>query len=49
MTFDSLCFQALVWTANGKLDPLDKLVLIKNLTRQARQSEQIELIQAVEK
>ena len=49
MTFDSLCFQALAWTADGELDPLDKLVLLNNLIRQATPGEQIELIQVVEK
>ena len=49
MTFDSLCFRSLAWTANGELNPLDKLVLLNNLIRQAKPSEQIELIQAVEK
>ena len=49
MTFDSLCFQALVWTADGELDPVDKLVLLNNLIRQGTPSEQIELIQVVEK
>ena len=44
MTFDSLCFQALAWTADGELDPVDKLVLLNNLIRQATPSEQIELI-----
>ena len=49
MTFDSICFQALAWIADGELDPLDKLVLLNNLIRQATPSEQIELIQVVEK
>ena len=49
MTFDSLCFQALAWTADGELDPADKLVLLNNLIRQGTPSEQIELIQVVEK
>ena len=49
MAFDSLCFQALAWTADGELDPADKLVLLNNLIRQSTPSEQIELIQAVEK
>ena len=49
MAFDSLCFQALCWTADGKLDPADKLVLLNKLIRQATPSEQIELIQIVEK
>ena len=49
MTFDSLCFQALSWTADGELDPVDKLVLLNNLIQQASPSEQIELIQMVEK
>ena len=49
MTFDSLCFQALSWTADGELDPADKLVLLNNLIRKATPSEQIELIQMVEK
>ncbi len=49
MTFDSLCFQALSWTADGELNPLDKLVLLNNLIRQGTASEQIELIQVVEK
>ena len=49
MTFDGLCFQALNWSADGELDPLDKLVLLNNLIRQATPSEQIELIQVVEK
>ena len=49
MTFDDLCFQNLSWTADGKLDPVDKLVLLNNLIRQATPSEQIELIQVVEK
>ena len=49
MTFNSLRFQALAWTADGELEPLDRLVLLNNLIRQATPSEQIELIQAVEK
>ena len=49
MTFDGLCFQALSWTTDGELDPVDKLVLLNNLIRQATPSEQIELIQVVEK
>ena len=49
MTFDGLRFQALSWTADGELDPADKLVLLNNLIRQATPSEQIELIQMVEK
>mgnify|MGYP000615426684 FL=1 len=49
MTFDSLCFQALAWTPDGELDSLDKLVLLNNLIRQGTPSEQIELIQVVEK
>ena len=49
MTFDSLCFRALTWTTDGELDPLDKLVLLNNLIRKATPSEQIELIQVVEK
>ena len=49
MTFDSLYFQALDWTNDGELDPLDKLMLLNNLIRQATPSEQIELIQEVEK
>ena len=49
MTVDSLCFQALAWNADGELDPLDRLVLLNNLIRQATPSEQIELIRAVEK
>ena len=48
MTFDGLCFQALSWTADGELDPVDKLLLLNNLIRQATPSEQIELIQVVE-
>ena len=49
MTFDSLCFQALSWTADGELDPVDKLVLLNNLIEHASPSEQIELIKVVEK
>ena len=49
MTFDGLCFQALSWTVDGELDPVDKLVLLNNLIRQGTPSEQIELIQVVEK
>ena len=49
MTFDSLCFQALACTADGELDPADKLLLLNNLIRQGTPSEQIELIQVVEK
>ena len=49
MTFDRLCFQALAWTADGELDPADKLLLLNNLIRQGTPSEQIELIQVVEK
>ena len=49
MTFDSLCFQALAWTVDGELDPADKLLLLNNLIRQGTPSEQIELIQVVEK
>ena len=49
MTFDGLYFQALSWTADGELDPLDKLVLLNNLIQQGTPSEQIELIQVVEK
>ena len=48
MTFDSLCFQALCWTADGELDPGDRLVLLNNMIRQSTPSEQIELIQVVE-
>ena len=49
MTFDSLCFQALSWTADGELDPVDKLVLLNNSIRQGTPSEQIELIEVVDK
>ena len=49
MTFDGLRFQALSWTTDGELDPADKLVLLNNLIRQSTPSEQIELIQVVEK
>ena len=49
MTFDGLCFQTLSWTADGELDPLDKLVMLNNLIQQATPSEKIELIQVVEK
>ena len=49
MTIESLCFQAMAWTADGELDPVDKLVLLNNLILQATPSEQIELIQVVEK
>ena len=49
MTTDSFRFQALSWTADGELAPVDKLVLLNNLIRQATPSEQIELIQVVEK
>ena len=49
MTFESLCFQAMAWTADGELDPVDKLVLLNNLIRQATPSEQIELIKVVER
>ena len=48
MTFDSLYFQALSWTADGELDPSDKLVLLNSLIPQSTPSEQIELIQVVE-
>ena len=48
MTFDSLCFQALCWTADGELDTDDRLVLLNNMIRQSTPSEQIELIQVVE-
>ena len=48
MTFGSLCFQALCWTADGELDPDDRLVLLNNMIRQSTPSEQIELIQVVE-
>ena len=48
MTFDSLCFQALCWTADGELDPGDRLVLLNNMIRQSTPSEQIKLIQVVE-
>ena len=49
MTFDSHCFQALAWTTDGEPDLLDKVGLLNNLIRQATPSEQIELIQVVEK
>ena len=49
MTFDGLCFQALSWTADGELDPMDKLVLLNSLIRQATPAEQIELIRVAEK
>ena len=49
MTFDGLCFQTLSWTADGELDPADKLAMLNNLIRQATPSEQIEFIQVVEK
>ena len=48
MTFNSLYFQALAWTADGELDPSDKLVLLNNLIPQSTPSEQIELIRVVE-
>ena len=48
MTLNSLYFQALAWTADGELDPSDKLVLLNNLIPQSTPSEQIELIQVVE-
>ena len=48
MTFDSLYLQALSWTADGELDPSDKLVLLNSLIPQSTPSEQIELIQVVE-
>ena len=48
MTFNSLYFQAMAWTADGELDPSDKLVLLNNLIPQSTPSEQIELIQVVE-
>ena len=48
MTFDNLCFQALAWTADGELDPGDKLVLLNSMIRQSTPNEQIELIQVVE-
>ena len=48
MTFNSLYFQALAWTADGELDPSDKLVLLNNLIPQSTPSEQIELIQVAE-
>ena len=48
MTFNRLCFQALNWTADGELDPADRLVLLNSLIGQATPSEQIELIQVVE-
>ena len=48
MTFDSLCFQALCWTADGELDPGDKLELLNSMIRQSTPNEQIELIQVVE-
>jgi hypothetical protein len=49
MTFDSLYFQALCWTTDGELDPGDKLVLLNSLIPQSTPTEQIELIQVVEK
>ena len=49
MTFHSLCFQALAWTADGELEPCDRVVLLNNLIRQATPSEQVELIRLVEK
>ena len=48
MTFDNLDIQALCWTADGELDPSDKLVLLNSLIPQSTPSEQIELIQVVE-
>ena len=48
MTFNRLCFQALNWTADGELDPADRLVLLNSLIGEATPSEQIELIQVVE-
>ena len=48
MTFDNLYFQALRWTADGELDPCDKLVLLNSLIAQSTPSEQIELIRVVE-
>ena len=49
MTFDSLYCQALAWTTDGELDPSDKLVLLNSLIPQSTPSEQIELIQVVER
>ena len=48
MRFDSLSCQALCWTADGELDPSDRLVLLNSLIPQSTPSEQIELIRVVE-
>ena len=48
MTFASLYLQTLCWTADGELDPSDKLVLLNSLIPQSTPSEQMELIQVVE-
>ena len=49
MAFNNLYFQSLCWTSDGELDPVDKLVLLNSLIAQSTPSEQIELIQVVEK
>ena len=48
MTLANLYLQTLCWTAEGELDPSDKLVLLNSLIPQSTPSEQIELIQVVE-
>ena len=48
MAFNNFYFQALCWTADGELDPSDKLVLLNSLIPLSTPSEQIELIQLVE-
>ena len=48
MTFNDLCFQALCWTADGELDPVDKFALLSDLIRQATPTEQLEWIQTLE-
>ena len=49
MAFNNLYFQALCWTSDGELDPVDKLVLLNSLIPQSTPNQQIELIQVVER
>ena len=46
---ESLHLQALHWTTNGELDPMDQLTMLNSLIPQCIASTQLELIRSVER
>ena len=45
----NLHLQALHWTTNGELDPMDQLTMLNSLIPQCIASTQLELIRSVER